>query len=117
MSIADKSQFRHMVMGLLGTLSSEAEQREYQRNVPYVEVGLELQCQWFDDLYHPEDYEFRSIFSAEELGAMAEFNTIFSQRKSRLPPGGIVMWYAYPVWQGIGRAAAVALRAFQPKSP
>ena len=113
MGIEDKHGFRNMVIGLLRTLSSEADQREYQRNVPHVDVGTELVCQWFDDLYHPDGSEFRSLFTDRELRAMAAFNSIFSQSEPHLPSGGILMWYGHPVWEQIGRAAAAAMAALR----
>lgn len=101
-----------MVIGLIRTLSSEAEQREYQRNVPWVDVGTELVCQWFDDLYLPDDVTFRSLFSVDELKAMSEFNAAFAELHPQLPSSGNVMWFGHPVWQQIGHAATLALASF-----
>ena len=111
MRIDDKSGSRQMVIGLLRMLSSEAEQRQYQRNVPWVNVGTELVCQWFNDLYHPDDAAFRSLFSADQLRAMANFNALFTKRHSQLPSPGITSWYGNPLWEKIGRAAAAALQS------
>jgi hypothetical protein len=116
MPIDDEAGFRKMVTGLLRTISSEAEQREYQRNVPGVDVGTELVCQWFDDLYHPDDATFRSLFSDDQLRAMAVFNAVFSERHPQLPSSRIVMWYGHPVWQEIERAAALALQCLEAKN-
>ena len=113
MRIADKAGFRQMVIGLIRMLSSEVEQREYQRNVPWVNVGTELVCQWFDDLYHPDDAAFRSLFSADQLKAMADFNALFAKRHLQLPSSGIAEWYGHSLWQDIGHAAAAALQSFE----
>ena len=61
----------------LHTLSSADEQLQYQRNVPWVNVTVELICGWFDDHYGPESRDFMAAFSTSELIAMARFNQLF----------------------------------------
>ena len=61
----------------LHTLSSAQEQLQYQRNVPFINVTVELICGWFDDTYVPESEHFMAAFSTPELIALAEFNQFF----------------------------------------
>jgi hypothetical protein len=103
---------RQSVIGLFITLSSELKQREYQTNVPFVSVSAELVCQWFDDLYHPDDDLWRSYFRPSELEAMARFHTIFERNLASLPPGGIDDWLKTDEWKHVMGAALVTLQSF-----
>ncbi|HEY1189875.1 MAG TPA: hypothetical protein VGE74_19655 [Gemmata sp.] len=44
------ANIRTHLLGLLRTFASPAEQRDYQRSVPFVPVPTELACGWADDL-------------------------------------------------------------------
>lgn len=72
-----QSNWRKAIIDELHTLSSSEKQLEYQRNVPSVNVTVELICGWFDDHYVPEDKEFVAAFSTQELIAIARFNQLF----------------------------------------
>ena len=72
-----QANLRSGLIDQLHTLSSAEEQLQYQRNVPFVNVTVELICGWFDDRYGPENRDFVAAFSTPELIAMARFNKIF----------------------------------------
>lgn len=59
-------------------LSSAEEQLQYQRNVPFVNITVELICGWFDDHYGPDSRDFMAAFSTPELIAMARFDQLFN---------------------------------------
>lgn len=71
-------QIRKNVIELLNLYASEAEQREYQKNVPWVPVPTELVCMWFDDTYHPEE-DLTLVFSPLELEALTRFHAHFDR--------------------------------------
>lgn len=70
-------QVRAKVIELLELYASEAKQREYQKNVPWVPVPTELVEMWFSDTYHPRESGFRLVFTARELEALARFHVRF----------------------------------------
>ena len=104
--------WRRIVREQLELLASENEQREYESNVPHVDITRELVCLWLGDSYHPDDRDFRSCFSDEELGALVQFNDILNARIDRLPPsnGTVEAWLASPEWREVMRAASEALQ-------
>jgi hypothetical protein len=112
---SDPAAYRQAVVDLLHTLASEAEQLDYQQRVPHVDVSQELQCQWFDDLYHPEEQFWGARFRPEELEAMLRFHEVFREKAGSLPRGGIARWLKAPAWRDVMEAAALALRAFEPR--
>lgn len=78
--LAEQQQIsRKCIKDTLEILSSIEEQLEYQRNVPWVNITVELVCFWFDDDYHPKNKIFLSAFSEKELQAMSDFNEVFEQ--------------------------------------
>ena len=76
------SNKRPYIIELLQLLASEEEQLAYERNVPHVNITVELRCMWFDDQYHPDDAVFVSCFTTDELSALAEFHRFYDERKS-----------------------------------
>jgi hypothetical protein len=79
------ANLRKSLVELVRTLASEDGQRDYQSNVPFVSVPVELVCMWFDDLYHPDDAIFRAAFTTAELGALDRFNDYFDWLSDNLP--------------------------------
>jgi hypothetical protein len=104
--------WRKIVIEMLQMLASELEQRDYERNVPHVDITDELLCGWFDDSYHPRDPRFRSCFVDSELVALAEFDTFYSSRTALLPKsnGTVQTWLASPVWREVMQHASETLR-------
>jgi len=72
-------QVRSKVIELLELYASEAKQREYQKNVPWVPVPTELVEMWFSDTYHPKEPSLRLVFSDVELEALARFHAHFDR--------------------------------------
>ena len=96
----------------LAVLASEAEQLEYERNVPNVDITDELISQWFDAVYHPDSAPFASCFSPEQLSELAKFTSFFDERIGRLPPskGTVKTWLADPTWREVMNNAAETLQ-------
>ena len=69
-----QANIRTTIRGVVLTLSSADEMLHYSTAVPDVNVIAEVYCQWFDDIYFPEDEQFRCAFSPEALSALAELN-------------------------------------------
>ena len=72
-------QLRSNVIALLELYSSEAKQREYQKNVPWVPVPTELVEMWFTDTYHPNESSLSLAFSPLELDALSRFHAYFDR--------------------------------------
>ena len=99
---------------LLRLLASMEDQLAYENNVPHVDITVELQCMWFDDLYHPDDETFRCWFTPEELAALAEFDRVYREQKSSLAPslGTVRTWLNSPCWWDIMLTARITLAHF-----
>ena len=101
----------------LRLLSSTEEQLQYQRDVPFVNITIELVCGWFDGYYIPEDKAFSSAFSEPELQALADFDQVFdiiaasSLRGEEVPR--IESLVQTSEWLRLSQAASVALRVFE----
>lgn len=66
-------------------LASRAEQARYAQNVPIADVPSELVCMWFDHMYHPESWQHKEAFSAEEQKILAAFDAFYRARSNYLP--------------------------------
>ena len=95
--------WRLIIREELEVLSSEAEQLEYEKNVPFVDITVELLCGWSDDSYYPDDDEFKSWFTEAELEATSAFNEFFDERIPLLPEsnGTVQSWLNCPAWREI----------------
>ena len=104
--------WRQVIREQLEMLACEADQREYESNVPHVDITTELIAGWFDDSYHPQTPDFRSCFSIDELELLDSFNTLFGARVDRLPEsnGTVESWLSSSVWREVMRAAAETLQ-------
>ncbi|SFU60793.1 hypothetical protein SAMN05216350_103101 [Polaromonas sp. YR568] len=98
------------IINTLQLIASAADQLDYQRQVPAVNVATELVNQWFDDFYHPGDARFEADFSSGELKALVEFNAFYDVRVSQLPDDLSEMLES-PVWLEVMAAADKALGA------
>ena len=107
--IADVSAYRNSIIRLLRLVNSETEQRAYEKRAPYANVADELVCQWFDDLYHPEDENWRAIFLVPELKAMEEFSDAFKETIKWPSPECIEEWLANPRWRELMASAGKTL--------
>jgi hypothetical protein len=86
-------------------LSSETEQRGYEKRAPYLNVADELVCQWFDDLYQPQDDNWRAVFLPAELKALEEFSELFKETIEWQSPESIEEWLANPRWRELMTSA------------
>lgn len=73
------------VINVLQLIADLDAQKEYERTVPIADVPSELQCQWFDDSFHPDHLPFRSSFFPEEWEVLMEFHNCYDLRSKRLP--------------------------------
>ena len=98
---------RHVVE-LLRLLASEEEQLAYEKDVPFVDITVELTCMWFDDTYHPDDALFASCFTEDERRELARFHLSYKEKRRRLPEssGTVQTWLASPIWREIMKEAA-----------
>lgn len=107
---------RRNIIEHLRLLSSAEEQLQYQHNVPFVNITVELACIWFDDNYRPEDEAFSSAFSVQELEAMSEFNRVSDDIVASTLQGedlpDIADFIKTPEWTRLSQAASLALPAF-----
>lgn len=103
--------YRQMITEALQLLSSESQQLAYEKNVPNVDITVELLCTWFDDSYYPEEVDFNSEFDANELEELAHFNRFFEERDELLPEseGTVQTWLANKVWKEIMHEARTTL--------
>jgi hypothetical protein len=104
------------LLGLLRTFASAAEQREYQRAVPFISVPTELACGWADDLYHPDAAAHALAFAPAERAALAGFDAEFRRWPEEAWAGGVEAFIASPAGQALAQAAVAALAAF-PEAP
>jgi hypothetical protein len=104
--------WRQIVRDELELLASEEEQLAYEKNVPHVDITTELKCGWFDDSYHPDDKNFCSCFSENELEVLARFSNFYDSRCSLLPEsnGTVRTWLQTPVWREVMREAQLTLK-------
>ncbi len=102
-----KQQIREM----LQLLASADEQLLYERNVPHVNITVELVSMWFDDLFHGHAPTAEPGFTAEEHAALEEFHRFYEERLGRLPEsrGTVRTWLEAPVWREVMQAARKAL--------
>jgi hypothetical protein len=93
---------RNNIVELLQLLASEEQQLAYERDVPHVDITAELVCMWFNDQYHPSR-GFDTVFSPDDLAALAEFHHFYDERVDRLPEsqGTVRTWLACPLWREI----------------
>ena len=107
-----KTNLRNSIIKLLGLFASEEQQLNYEKNVPHVDITVELVCEWFDDLYHPNDAVFISSFTNDELAALADFNKFYDEREKLLPEslGTVRTWLVNPTWREIMKKSEATLK-------
>jgi len=79
---------RNIKQGLIDVLklfSSEKDQLEYQKNVPYVYIPDEIINQWQDWVDHDRKDRYRlDVYSQEELDAIWEFDSVWDREANRV---------------------------------
>jgi hypothetical protein len=105
---------RAQVLETLALLASEGMQREYQREVPHVDVPAELFNQW-EDCYFPEDKAFQSGFVSAELAVLASFDNVLNQVCDDTPQvlPALDEFVTTQAWRTLSDAAQDALSAFR----
>ena len=106
------ANIRAHLLGLLRTFASPAEQRDYQRAVPFVPAPTELACGWADDLYHLDAAAHALAFSPAERAALTGFDAEIRRWGGAGFGGDVEAFIASPAGAALARAAAVALEAF-----
>lgn len=110
--------FRHNIIEDLEMLASRESQLQFQRDVPFVNISVELACNWFDGDYFPDQPEFVALFTESEWKALREFNMIFDSVTSSFDQHNypeIEELLQRPDWLEVVTAAQVALNAFNQK--
>jgi hypothetical protein len=115
-------QIRKNVIDLLETYSCEAEQREYQKNVPWISVPTELVEMWFTDTFHPGDESFGLAFGPAEIEAISRFHAAFDQivhgrQKIDISSTSLDELLNNERWRKVMNEAAIALEALKTSGP
>lgn len=107
----DRNMRRQHVCQVLDLLADANKQLQYQRDVPHVEVSIELPSLWFDDTYHPESSGFQEAFSRPELQALARFSDTFDHALEALgrPVPPIDEIQSHPSWKRMAAMATAVL--------
>jgi hypothetical protein len=100
------SSRREQIREVLALLASEDQQLAYERDVPHVDITVELVEVWFSDLFHgtnPGKWLEDRTLAESELAAISEFHRFYSERMPQLPiSGGTVRtWLTSPVWRDV----------------
>ena len=104
----DSYNNRENIKELLELLSSKEEQLEYEKNVPFVDITVELVSMWFDDEYNPSREKIiQFCFSKEEIAILNDFHSFYESEFNKLPDskGTIETWLANPHWLNIMKKA------------
>lgn len=75
---------RENVYSVIDLWCSIDRQLDYQKNVPDVQVSIELYQQW-EDFYFPDSDDFKQSFNKLELELLAEFNEALNNSIDRTP--------------------------------
>jgi hypothetical protein len=114
-NIESEQNVRLRIIELLELISSPKDQIEYQFNVPHVYVPTEIIEQWHDDVDSGNRERYRSdIYSAEELSAIWEFDSVWDKTADELDSSLTMeqMIESGP-WKNMIRAAENALSTFR----
>ena len=104
------TDLRNTILGLLQTIASKEEQLDYAARVG-INVPTELDCGWFDDVYHPDAELFREAFNETERSGLATFHAVYAARNDDLPMS-LVDRLIDPAWAEVMTAAQRALGEF-----
>jgi hypothetical protein len=99
--------WRENVLETLAILADEKEQLKYERNAPSVDVTIEMVEIWFSDTYHASDPQFCAQFTAAELDALKDFDSLFESYVKILPysDGAVQTWLDSAPWRAVMAAA------------
>ena len=108
--------FRHNVREDLETLASPESQLQFQHDVPFVNISVELACNWFDGSYLPDEPDFIALFSETEWKALTKFSDLFGKVTSSFDQANypeIEELLQNPDWLKVVEAAKIALAALE----
>ncbi|MFT6555732.1 MAG: hypothetical protein ACJAZ5_002926 [Alloalcanivorax venustensis] len=111
------TRIRNRIMEYLQLVTSAAQQKDYQRRVPDVNVPTELICSWEDWMPVEEGaQEFAPpVYSAEECEAIERYGrsweAIVAATPEEMP--SLEEFIGMPEWERLKQAAEDALSAFQ----
>jgi hypothetical protein len=116
--MSGESPFREIAIDLLQLYASPELQRQYQADVPFVPVPVELLCMWFDDFWHVTE-ELRQSFSELEFEALESFHRVFAARGPLLgdPLPDLDTMLTLPLWAEIVACARDTLDVFVDPDP
>ena len=107
-------RIRNRIIEYLAIASSYAEQREYERSVPLVNVPSEIICQW-EDWVRNLDWFSEPVFSPNEQKAIREFHAIWESVADDtpriMPPLSDLI--GMETWERLRQGAESALKVFE----
>jgi len=111
-----EQRIRNRMIEYWETVSSFAEQEEYQKQVPYISVPNEMINQWEDwqPYENPADHYGQPVFSAEEVAAIEGYHRVWSDVADATPDplSPLECLYGNRHWQRLSTGAAKALEIF-----
>ena len=112
-----EQRIRNRVIEYLELASSFDDQLQYQRNVEWVHIPVEIIEQWADSVRGDPrtDSQPLSVYSADELHVMGDFHATWDRVADRTPYGdlSITDLQQLPEWDELRQAAISALAVFQ----
>ena len=112
-----EQRVRNRVIEVLELTSSFETQAEYERAVPFVNTPYEVINGFEDWVGHDPrlDPSAMSVYSAEEVAALGEFNLAWESAAEALPDDypPVSLAQSLPEWSRLRAAAAKALAVFE----
>lgn len=110
---------RNRIIDYLELMTSQEDQEEYQRKVPYVNIPSELINQWEDWVPRtiPKGYYAEPVYTPAEAEAILAYHKTWDSVADRLPPGrqSLEEFVQTAEWRELRDAAVKALSVFQPR--
>lgn len=112
-----EARIRNRIMEYLQLVSSAAQQKDYQRRVPDVNVPTELICSWEDWMPVEEGAQGFAppVYSAEEYEAIERYGLTWEAVAAVTPEEmpSLEEFIGMPEWERLKQAAEDVLSAFQ----
>ena len=111
------TRIRNRIMEYLQLVSSAAQQKDYQRRVPDVNVPTELICSWEDWMPVEEGAQGFAppVYSAEECEAIGRYGRSWEAVAAATPEEipSLEEFIGTPEWRRLKQTAEEALSVFQ----
>lgn len=103
------------VIGTLEYLSNFDRQRRYKHSVPFAHIPNELLEQWseYRRLLHEGTPWFASIFTADQIQAMRNFDSIMSRAGAMPQLPDVDEIFSLSLWRDVRDEAALLLNSLQ----